>query len=108
SSKVQHILATPDRVLYLSSVSAWEITVKYSLGKLSLQKPPESLIRSQRRAYRIKTLPLRESMVLHESQLPKLHKDPFDRMLVCQAIVKNYVILTPDPLIQQYPVLTEW
>jgi Uncharacterized protein conserved in bacteria len=40
--------------------------------------------------------------------LPELHKDPFDRMLVCQGIMAGLTLLTPDPLIAQYPVATLW
>jgi len=50
----------------------------------------------------------RSHEALHLTRLPLLHKDPFDRMLICQAIVHGLVILTPDQLIYQYPVRTMW
>ena len=53
-------------------------------------------------------LQLDEEAALHSTRLPLPHKDPFDRMLVCQAIVHHLVILTPDDLINQYPVRTMW
>ena len=108
SSRVHQIVNAPDRMLYFSAVSAWEIAAKYSLSKLALSQPPDLLIRKQRRAFRIRPLSLHEPMAGREPTLPKLHKDPFDRMLICQALVKNYVILTPDHLIRQYPVQTDW
>ena len=49
-----------------------------------------------------------EDSALHVEQLPRLHADPFDRMLVCQAIVNGMAILTPDPLIRQYALRTIW
>ena len=62
----------------------------------------------QREAHAIEPLPLDEESALHLSRLAPLHRDPFDRMLVCQAIVHGLTILTPDPLIAQYPARTVW
>ncbi|HUF82656.1 MAG TPA: type II toxin-antitoxin system VapC family toxin, partial [Burkholderiales bacterium] len=70
--------------------------------------PPQQFIPEQRRAHGIETLPLDEDAVLQLSRLPAIHKDPFDRMLICQAIAHGMVILTPDPLIGRYPVRTLW
>jgi PIN domain nuclease of toxin-antitoxin system len=53
-------------------------------------------------------LPLDETAALASGKLPDLHKDPFDRMLVCQAIMGGLTLLTPDPLVTQYPVPTVW
>lgn len=53
-------------------------------------------------------LPLEEEATLYLPALPEYHKDPFDRMLICQAIVHGMVILTPDDLITQYPVRSIW
>ncbi len=61
-----------------------------------------------RKQHAIERLPLEEEAVLHLARLPALHKDPFDRVLVCQAILGGFAILTPDPLIAQYPVRTAW
>ena len=73
----------------------------------SLTRPTASS-RTQREAHAIAALPLDEESALHLSRLPVLHRDPFDRMLVCQAIVHGLTILTPDPLIAQYPARTTW
>ncbi|MEE8587378.1 MAG: type II toxin-antitoxin system VapC family toxin, partial [Acidobacteriota bacterium] len=59
-------------------------------------------------AYGIKPLPLDEESTFQIGRLPELHRDPFDRMLICQAIVHGLGILTPDELIHQYPVRTLW
>jgi PIN domain nuclease of toxin-antitoxin system len=61
-----------------------------------------------REMHAIETVPITEESVLHLSRLPKHHKDPFDRVLVCQAIASGMTILTPDELIRQYPVKTLW
>jgi len=94
--------------VYLSSVSAWEIAVKHRLGKLPLGDVPVRYVPAERDKHGIESLHLAESDTLVLDKLPLLHQDPFDRMLICQAIANQMVILTPDPLITQYPVLTRW
>jgi PIN domain nuclease of toxin-antitoxin system len=98
----------PANELFLSSVSAWEIAVKHRLGKLSLGDVPARYVPAEREKHRIETMPLKESDTLVLDKIPLLHHDPFDRMLICQAITNQMTILTPDPLIAQYPVLTQW
>ena len=93
---------------FLSAVSAWEISVKSTLGTLKLSEQPERFVPKYRSAHKIESLALNEEMVLQVSKLPRLHRDPFDRMLVCQAIAEGMTILTPDELIRQYPVRTIW
>ncbi len=105
---IRKLFTDPDNELYLSAVSSWEIAVKHSQGRLPLPAPPEKFIPDSRRAYGLESLPLDEETVLHVGRLPKLHADPFDRMLICQAIVHGLAILTPDPLITQYPVRVLW
>ncbi|MFH1538766.1 MAG: type II toxin-antitoxin system VapC family toxin [bacterium] len=94
--------------IYLSAVSTWEIAVKHALGRLSLPGPPERFIPARREAHGIESLPLDEESTLYLRRVPELHADPFDRMLVCQSIVHGMTILTPDELISQYPVRTDW
>jgi PIN domain nuclease of toxin-antitoxin system len=53
-------------------------------------------------------LPLTEEEVLYLPKIPKLHRDPFDRMLICQAVVNGFTVLTPDELVSQYPIRTLW
>jgi PIN domain nuclease of toxin-antitoxin system len=98
----------PVNDLLLSSVSAWEIVLKNRLGKLPLPEPAERFVPRYREVHGIEPLALDEESVLQLSRLPELHKDPFDRMLICQAIAHGLAILTSDPLITQYPVRTIW
>ena len=108
SAQAKELFRNPNNEVYLSAASAWEIAIKYGLGKLPLPEDPDRFIPSQRRAHGIEPLPIDEGSTLHLSKLPLYHKDPFDRILVCQAIVNGMVILTPDQLIRQYPVKTVW
>jgi PIN domain nuclease of toxin-antitoxin system len=98
----------PANEIFLSVVSTWEIAVKYSLGTLRLPAPPIDCIPSQREAHGIATLPLTEEEALYLPKIPKLHRDPFDRMLICQAVVNGLAVLTPDELVSQYPIRTLW
>jgi PIN domain nuclease of toxin-antitoxin system len=106
--RIRQLIADPASEVFLSSVSAWEIAVKHALGRLALPVAPDRFVPQQREAHGIDALPLDETSVLHVGRLPALHSDPFDRMLVCQAIVHGLVILTPDPLLEQYPARTLW
>ncbi|MBW1730589.1 MAG: type II toxin-antitoxin system VapC family toxin [Deltaproteobacteria bacterium] len=108
SGQAIELFTDPDNEVYLSTVSTWEIAIKYELGKLPLPEAPEKFIPFQRAMHGIEPLPLDEESTLYLTKLPYYHKDPFDRMLVCQAIVNGLVILTPDQLIRQYPVRTSW
>ena len=108
SKRAAQWFSDPANELFLSVVSAWEIAVKYSLGNLQLPAPPMDFVVSQREAHAIATLPLTEEEALYLPKIPKLHRDPFDRMLICQAVAGGLTILTPDPLISQYPIRTLW
>lgn len=108
SQRAKREFQDPTNDIYLSAVSAWEITVKFMLKKLPLPEPPRRFVPAQRALHQIQSLGLDETAVLALERLPALHKDPFDRMLVCQAITAGMTILTPDPLVTQYPVAALW
>ena len=98
----------PDNDVFLSTVSSWEIVVKYNLGRLPLPESPDKFIPAQRKLHEIESLSLDEETTLHLTKLPNYHKDPFDRIIVCQALVHGLTILTPDEAIQKYPAKTIW
>ena len=101
-------LRKPDTDVFLSVVSVWEASVKCQLGRLSLPEEPAAYCAAQRARHAIAALPLGEAAVAHLDKLPMLHRDPFDRMLVCQAIEHGLSIVTPDPAIRAYPVRSQW
>jgi len=90
--------------VYLSAVSLWEIIVKYQLGKLSLPHSPEIYIPEQREKHRISSMIITEQDISELLNLPPIHRDPFDRMLICQALSQDLTIVTVDGYISQYPV----
>ena len=104
----RELFVNPDNDVFLSTVSSWEIVVKYTLRRLPLPAPPDRFIPNQRKLHKIESLSLDEETTLHLTKLPDYHKDPFDRMIVCQALVHGLAILTPDEAIQKYPVKTIW
>jgi PIN domain nuclease of toxin-antitoxin system len=108
SPGAREAFVAPESEVFLSAASAWEIAVKHRLGKLPLPARPEAFVPAQRSAHGIEPLPVDEEAALHVAKLPDLHRDPFDRMLVAQAIVGGLVLVTPDEPIRQYPVRTLW
>lgn len=108
SRQARKLFVDPENEVYLSVASTWEIAIKYKLGKLSLPTPPQEYIPSKRQQHNIDSLSLDEEATLHLTKLPDLHKDPFDRILICQAIVAGLILLTPDELITQYALRSVW
>ena len=108
SKLARDTFSDPDNTIYLSVVTAWEIGVKFTLGKLSLPTEPSVFVPRERLRHRLDTLPVNEAAALLASGLPVHHKDPFDRLLVGQALTHGLTLLTPDPLIAQYSVPVHW
>jgi PIN domain nuclease of toxin-antitoxin system len=93
-------IADPTAVVYVSAVTAWEISIKRALGKLSA---PDDLEDELRRGG-LAELPVTVADALVAGSLPKHHDDPFDRTLVAQAHRRNLTIVTRDPLLGRYGV----
>jgi PIN domain nuclease of toxin-antitoxin system len=104
SASLRQIIRNPENDVYLSVVSIWEAIIKHGLGKLFLPEPPEIYLPKQRRLHLIQSLPVDEDSVSQLSKLPLLHRDPFDRMLISQALQYNLTIATADNAIRAYPV----
>jgi PIN domain nuclease of toxin-antitoxin system len=107
-ARLLEILLNPETGRYLSAAVVWEIVIKWSSGKLSLPCPPDEFIKKARYESMIDTVPMFESSALQVAKLPRLHNDPFDRMLIAQSIEHGLPLATPDPLIRQYAVKTIW
>ena len=98
----------PQNTLLLSVVSLWEMQIKLQLGKLKLALPLKEIVQGQRRTNDVEILPVTLDHVLGLENLPPYHKDPFDRLLVAQAIVEEAVLVSADPNIAKYPVQIVW
>jgi len=108
SDRARALVADAANPVLLSAASAWEISVKHALGRLPLPDDPMRFVSDERARHRIEALPIDEAAALNVGRLPPLHRDPFDRMLVSQAVLGGYTILTPDRSITQYPAATTW
>lgn len=108
TSSVRAICMDEETERFLSVVSIWEILTKCKIGKLKIPYPPLAFLEEAQVKLLVTELSLDMKSTYRVYGLPDLHKDPFDRMLIAQAIEHSLTILTPDPLIAQYAVRTEW
>src|SRR5512134_3161653 len=104
SSETRRLLLDPSNELFLSAASAWEIAIKYALGKLPLPTPPAEYVSSRMQAGGIVGLPVYPVHALRVADLPLHHRDPFDRLLIAQAKLEKLTILTGDSQFRPYDV----
>jgi len=94
--------------LHLSVVSAWEIMIKTQINRLQLQVPLTEIINAQQTDNDLKLLSVKLHHVYALESLPLYHKDPFDRLLIAQAIAENMFLVSADNKFNQYPVGVIW
>ena len=104
SRSIRATIADPTHDVYVSAASAWEMTIKSSIGKLTLPSSPEHWIKEQLRLNAFLPLPISIEHALAVASLPPLHKDPFDRIIIAQANVEGLTLITDDAIIPQYAV----
>jgi len=102
--EIKEIISDSENEIYLSVISIWESMIKYQLGKLPLFESPEIYLPQQRELHQIVSLQISESDVAQLAKLPPIHRDPFDRMLISQALQNDLTVATVDTLIRSYPV----
>ena len=107
SRRALELCQNPENTLVLSVASIWEMQIKIQLGKLQIKIPLEEMI-SQQQKNGIEILPVEASHIFAVESLPNHHKDPFDRLIIAQALVEDAILISADPLISQYPVGVEW
>lgn len=103
----RHFLETA-HALFLSAASYWEICIKVSLGKLTLEKQWEKTVDRELENNHIRWLPLEKAHMRKMISLPFKHRDPFDRLLIAQALCEDMAIMTADKNISKYSVPTIW
>ncbi len=108
-SKAAHdVIVNPDNTIYLSAVSGWEMAIKWSLGKLVLPDSPDIFVKQQLEMNDFTPLPVQLEHGLYVHELPIIHKDPFDRLLISQAKIENMVLISVDSVFKDYPVALLW
>ena len=108
STTVLTLCRDPSVTLFLSLVSLWEIQIKCSLGKLPLSLPLTGIIREQQTQYGLQLLPILPAHIFALGTLPYHHKDPFDRLLIAQALSETLPLASVDAAFASYPVSVIW
>jgi PIN domain nuclease of toxin-antitoxin system len=108
SRRAKRVFLDGRNEILLSAVSAFEIAVKYSLGKLKLSKPPAPFIAERIQANALSPLPITIPQAVAVAELPAHYSDPFDRLLVAQALVEDIPLLSRDRRLSQYGVRRIW
>jgi PIN domain nuclease of toxin-antitoxin system len=105
SRKAKSILRDESNTILLSAASVWEMAIKISLGKLILSMPLKEYLREHVQGNNITILDIAVTHLLHTGMLPFIHRDPFDRLIISQAIIEDIPIITADQHFKKYPVV---
>ena len=108
SASAKGLIENPENILYLSIASVWEMAIKVSLGKLEVSSPFAEFIEEQLRENNITLLEIQISHTGLVSTLPFYHRDPFDRLIIAQALAENFSILGKDGVFDNYGVARYW
>lgn len=111
SPRLREELAAADTQVAVSIVSLWEVLIKLGKGKLELDTQGQSaldFLLEQCGLHQIDILSVAPGSLAALEKLPPIHKDPFDRLLICQAIEHGLTLVTPDNHIRRYPIRTLW
>lgn len=98
----------PANVLFLSAASSWEIAIKWSIGKLPLPEPPQTYLPDRMITSGVRALPIQHAHTLAVATLPAHHRDPFDRLLIAQALVEGATLVTSDAAMRPYDAEFLW
>ncbi len=104
SDSTRRLVLDESTTVYLSVASAWEIAIKYALGKIALPAPPATYIPSRAEGGEFHIVDVRLEHALAVAELPRHHDDPFDRLLVAQCIVEGFRLITADRRLAMYDV----
>jgi len=108
SRRAKEIMRSDEHQLVFSLVSLWEIAIKIKIGKLNAIGSSVAYIRDEMEAYGMELLPIRYEHILQLENLPPHHGEPFDRLLIAQAIAESLPVLTHDAKFPLYPVKIIW
>jgi PIN domain nuclease of toxin-antitoxin system len=96
SAEATRLLNHRSTNLFMSDASLWEICLKHSIGKLKLPGAPRQWLPSRMAFFQTQSLAISQNAIIRSGELPRVHADPFDRLLAAQAIESGMTILSPD------------
>lgn len=108
SLRARTAIASPDNVCFLSAASCWEIAIKVSIGKLTLDGTVDRFIPEQMAINGFQELPVEVRHATRVSRMPFHHRDPFDRLLASQAIEEKLALVSADPIFRKYGLKRIW
>jgi PIN domain nuclease of toxin-antitoxin system len=108
SGRAREVISDGRNELFFSAASGWEIAIKAGLGRLEIRGDLQRFVAEQLSRNAIQTLPIYLSHALHTSTLPRHHRDPFDRILVSQALLEKMPLLSADPQLARYAIEVLW
>jgi PIN domain nuclease of toxin-antitoxin system len=108
SEKALTLLEDPKNNLFLSIASIWEIQIKVQIGKLKLPSTLSQTIQDHEKSSQLSILQIHSQHIYNLSQLPFHHKDPFDRIIISQAMTEGFSLLSKDAQITKYQVNVIW
>jgi PIN domain nuclease of toxin-antitoxin system len=108
SAEARKHIGDGENPLFWSAASSWELVIKYKLGRLPLPQEPAIFLAEELRSNRIESLPITDKHAFNAGNLPRHHNDPFDRMLIAQAMTEDLALLSRDSLFEPYDVHVIW
>ena len=108
SSSGQRLILDSSSEIFISTASLWEIAIKINIGKLALNKPFEQSFPDELDSHGIEILDITVDILVQLTTLPLHHRDPFDRLIIAQAIVEGIPIISKDEAFDLYDVKREW
>ena len=108
SAAAQAAINDPANSLAFSHAIAWEMHLKHHAGKLILPEPPRQWIPQQLAEWRIAELAIDLDAIHKTSDLPTIHRDPFDRLIIAQALEQGLSVVSPDQCFPDYGVPVVW
>ena len=108
SEKAKNLYLHTENIIFFSLASIWEMVIKISLKKLSIEEPLKDFVQSQIKGNDIKILNIEIKHILSLENLPYYHRDPFDRLIISQSMNENIPLLSSDTVFDLYPIKRIW
>jgi len=108
SPRASALIGDGSNEVLVSAASAWEIVAKSRLGRVEVPTPVDRFFTAQLEANSFIPLPIQMRHALGLEALPDVHRDPFDRILVAQAVAEELTLVSRDRVLRGYPVAVEW